>query len=168
MKTAKILFFYLLATWACMPLAAEEAPKEFSLEFGILQFNQDGTIKVKEKTNVIPFCPIRRSHEIVLYGIQVKEKNKQVFTGKMVHHYPGPATSWLPFDDPEAKNKKITAISQFAPERTTEGWWAMIETMHEGDPLGKHRLEVYLDDKLFQEVTFEVVKATSCPTMKRR
>lgn len=147
------------------PSLAFSLEKEFSLEFGIVKMrNKNGQThyEIGNETRTIPFCPIRKGYEIVIYGLIMEEKTKKPFTAKLVHHYPGLSVSWLPFDDPKGEKVRRT-VSQFPSENAFSGWWAMMETMHEGDTIGKHRLEVQIDGKLYKEIEFETVKSDDCP-----
>ncbi len=92
-----------------------------------------------------------------LYGVIVREKSGKPFTGQLVHYYPGLSVSWLPFDNPNGEKEK-RKISNFEPQYTASGFWAMIETLHEGDPLGKHKMEVIINGELHETIEFEVVE----------
>lgn len=119
--------------------------------------NKTKGIFLEQETSVIPFRPVGSTPSIQFYGLIVKERSGKPFKGQLKHYYPGLSVSWLPFDDPERINKRKAKVSDFSPQFANTGFWAMIETLHVGDPLGEHRLEVYINDELYDVITFEVV-----------
>jgi len=154
-KQNYIASFFALLLSINSAIASE--PLALSLEFGIIGFTDERTLYVEHATTTIPFIPTNKNQErFQLYGLIVKEKNGKPFTGHLVHYYPGLSVSWLPFDNPKGERIR-RRVSQFEPEYTASGFWAMIETLHDGDPLGVHKMEVFINGALYNTFEFEVV-----------
>lgn len=151
-------FFYLFL----MSVISYADNMEHAYEFGIWQSHQATGFTIRSKTNKIPFCPYRRGYLVMFYGVSVKELSNKPFSGRIVHYYPGPSVSWLMMQYPDNKYDGVE-VSDFPIMHSLEGEIGTIETVHPGDPLGKHKLEIYIEDKLTKIIEFEVVKAEYCP-----
>jgi hypothetical protein len=121
-------------------------------EFGLKRVDFRG------KTNVIPTTrvPLREGN---IYGwrIQLKDYQSEV-KWREVLRLPKPPETWgtdngedfsISRDGTTAQTKRI----QSAEDGVIENFW----TIAPGDPLGKYKIEVYIDDRLIGSFEFELV-----------
>ncbi|MTJ52876.1 hypothetical protein FJR38_09540 [Anabaena sp. UHCC 0253] len=139
-------------------IALAESPLKYAqsvankTEFGVRIVDSEGKVNFFPTTTV----PLKEGDA---YGWRIKLDNYQ---GKVkwreVLTLPKPPETWITQD---SKNFSISADGKTAISQRTatpvngviENFW----TVSPGDPLGKHQIQVYIDERLIATFAFEIV-----------
>ncbi len=121
-------------------------------EFGLKRVDTKGNVTILE-TKTIPL------QEGNAYGWRIKLKEyKGEVKWREVLRLPKPPETWGTdngenFSISADGTTSITRRTQSAPDGVIENFW----TIAPGDPLGKYKIEVYVDDRLINTFEFEVI-----------
>ncbi|MEH2379118.1 MAG: hypothetical protein V7K27_09575 [Nostoc sp.] len=121
-------------------------------EFGIKRVDSKGNVSIFRTTRV----PLQEGNA---YGWRIKLKDYQgEVKWREVLHLPKPPETWgtdngEDFSISADGTTSVTRRTQSAPEGVIENFW----TIAPGDPVGKHRIEVYIDDRLISTFEFELI-----------
>ncbi|MEH1942274.1 MAG: hypothetical protein V7L01_18950 [Nostoc sp.] len=121
-------------------------------EFGLKRVDSKGNVTIFRTTRV----PLQQGN---VYGWRIKLKDYQgEVKWREVLHLPKPPETWgtdngEDFSISADGTTSITRRTQTATEGVIENFW----TIAPGDPLGKHRIEVYIDDRLIGNFEFELI-----------
>ncbi|MFN6486484.1 MULTISPECIES: hypothetical protein [unclassified Nostoc] len=121
-------------------------------EFGLKRVDSQGNVTIFQTKRV----PLQEGNT---YGWRIKLKNYQgEVKWREVLHLPKPPETWgtdngEDFSISADGTTSITRRTQSAPEGVIENFW----TIAPGDPVGKHRIEVYIDDRLIGTFEFELI-----------
>ncbi|MBN3952071.1 MAG: hypothetical protein HWQ38_38615 [Nostoc sp. NMS7] len=122
-------------------------------EFGLKRVDSKGNVSIFQTTRV----PLQEGKS---YGWRIKLKDYQgEVKWREVLRLPKPPESW---GTDNGENFSISADgttsvirrTQSAPGGVIENFW----TIAAGDPVGKHRIEVYIDDRLISTFEFELIR----------
>lgn len=121
-------------------------------EFGLKRVDSKGNVTIFQTTRV----PLQEGN---IYGWRIKLKNYQgEVKWREVLYLPKPPETWgtdngEDFSISADGKTSVTRRTQSAPEGVIENFW----TIAPGDPVGKHRIEVYIDNRLIGTFQFEVI-----------
>ncbi|MEH2160577.1 MAG: hypothetical protein V7K38_05915 [Nostoc sp.] len=121
-------------------------------EFGLKRVDSKGNVTIFRTTRV----PLQQGN---VYGWRIKLKDYQgEVKWREVLHLPKPPETWgtdngEDFSISADGTTSITRRTQSAPDGVIENFW----TIAPGDPVGKYRIEVYIDDRLIGTFEFEVI-----------
>ncbi|WP_265272096.1 hypothetical protein [Nostoc sp. KVJ3] len=121
-------------------------------EFGLKRVDSKGNVTIFQTTRV----PLQEGNA---YGWRIKLKDYQgEVKWREVLHLPKPPETWgtdngEDFSISADGTTSITRRTQSAPDGVIENFW----TIAPGDPLGKYKIEVYIDDRLIDTFEFEVI-----------
>lgn len=121
-------------------------------EFGLKRVDAKGNVTIFQ-TKTIPL------QEGNAYGWRIKLKNYQrEVKWREVLRLPKPPETWGTdngenFSISADGTTSVTRRTQSAPDGTIENFW----TIAPGDPIGKYKIEVYVDDRLINTFEFEVI-----------
>jgi hypothetical protein len=121
-------------------------------EFGLKRVDSKGNVTILRTTKV----PLQQGNA---YGWRIKLKDYQgEVKWREVLRLPKPPVTWgtdkgEDFSMLPDGMTSVTRRTQSAPEGVIENFW----TITPGDPLGKHRIEVYIDDRLISTFEFELI-----------
>lgn len=121
-------------------------------EFGLKRVDSKGNVTILRTTRV----PLQEGNA---YGWRIKLKDYQgEVKWREVLRLPKPPVTWgtdkgEDFSMSGDGMTSVTRRTQSAPEGVIENFW----TITPGDPLGKHRIEVYIDDRLISIFEFEII-----------
>ena len=141
--------------WLALPLLALPAwawtKSKPSYKFGILAQDRDGAWHLETEATRIP----RRYKETGFrFGVEFTNWDRQPIEWYEVMHLPAQtrqATGNLARAEPGVLHSKPQSSDQ---ERVTDDFW-----FDEGDPLGRHRMELMVNGKLVFAADFDVVAA---------
>ncbi|MEH2011757.1 hypothetical protein [Nostoc sp.] len=120
--------------------------------FGLKRVDTKGNVTIFQTTRV----PLQEGN---VYGWRIKLKDYQgEVKWREVLHLPKPPESWgtdngEDFSISADGTTSVTRRTQSAPDGVIENFW----TIAPGDPVGKHRIEVYIDDRLISTFEFEII-----------
>ncbi|MDZ8224405.1 MULTISPECIES: hypothetical protein [unclassified Nostoc] len=123
-------------------------------EFGLKRVDSKGNVTILRTTRV----PLQQGNA---YGWRIKLKDYQgEVKWREVLHLPKPPETWgtdngEDFSISADGTTSVTRRTQSAPNGVIENFW----TIAPGDPLGKYRIEVYIDDRLISTFEFELIPA---------
>ncbi|MBD2612208.1 hypothetical protein VF14_33910 [Nostoc linckia z18] len=121
-------------------------------EFGLKRVDTKGNVTIFQTTTV----PLQEGN---VYGWRMKLKNYQgEVKWREVLRLPKPPQTWGTdngenFSISADGTTSITRRTQPATDGVIENFW----TIAPGDPLGKYKIEVYIDDRLINTFEFEVI-----------
>ncbi|WP_392481873.1 hypothetical protein [Nostoc sp. C110] len=121
-------------------------------EFGLKRVDSKGNVTIFQTTRV----PLQQGNA---YGWRIKLKDYQgEVKWREVLRLPKPPETWgtdsgEDFSMSPDGMTSVTRRTQSAPEGIIENFW----TITPGDPVGKHRIEVYIDDRLISTFEFETI-----------
>ncbi|WP_392530814.1 hypothetical protein [Nostoc sp. C117] len=121
-------------------------------EFGLKRVDTKGNVTIFQTTKV----PLQEGNA---YGWRIKLNNYQgEVKWREVLHLPKPPETWgtdngEDFSISADGTTSVTRRTQSAPDGVIENFW----TIAPGDPVGKHKIEVYIDDRLISNFEFEIV-----------
>ncbi|MEH2096247.1 hypothetical protein [Nostoc sp.] len=121
-------------------------------EFGLKRVDTKGNVTIFRTTRV----PLQQGNA---YGWRIKLKDHQgEVKWREVLHLPKPPETWgtdngEDFSISADGTTSITRRTQSAPDGVIGNFW----TIAPGDPLGKYRIDVYIDDRLIGTFEFEVI-----------
>ncbi|MBN3894050.1 MAG: hypothetical protein HWQ41_01725 [Nostoc sp. NOS(2021)] len=121
-------------------------------EFGLKRVDSKGKITIFQTTRV----PLQEGSA---YGWRIKLKDYQgEVKWREVLHLPKPPETWgtdngEDFSISADGTTSVTRRTQSAPEGVIENFW----TIASGDPVGKHRIQVYINDRLISTFEFELI-----------
>ncbi|MEH2192806.1 MAG: hypothetical protein V7K98_09205 [Nostoc sp.] len=121
-------------------------------EFGLKRIDSEGNVRILRTIRV----PLQQGN---VYGWRIKLKDYQgEVKWREVLHLPKPPETWgtdngEDFSISADGTTSITRRTQPAPDGVIENFW----TIAPGDPVGKYRIEVYIDDRLIGTFEFEVI-----------
>ncbi|MDF5736563.1 MULTISPECIES: hypothetical protein [unclassified Nostoc] len=121
-------------------------------EFGLKRVDSKGNVTIFQTTRV----PLQ---EGTAYGWRIKLKDYQgEVKWREVLHLPKPPETWgtdngEDFSISADGTTSVTRRTQSTPNGVIENFW----TIAPGDPVGKHRIEVYIDDRLISTFEFELI-----------
>ncbi|BDI17704.1 hypothetical protein ANSO36C_35060 [Nostoc cf. commune SO-36] len=121
-------------------------------EFGLKRVDSKGNVTIFQTTRV----PLQEGN---VYGWRIKLKDYQgEVKWREVLRLPKPPETWSTdngenFSMSADGMTSITRRTQSAPEGVIENFW----TITPGDPIGKHRIQVYIDDRLISTFEFEII-----------
>ncbi|MEH2319635.1 hypothetical protein [Nostoc sp.] len=121
-------------------------------EFGLRRVDSKGNVTIFQTTRV----PLQEGNA---YGWRIKLKDYQgEVKWREVLHLPKPPETWgtdngEDFSISADGTTSVTRRTQPAPKGVIENFW----TIAPGDPVGKHRIEVYIDDRLISTFEFELI-----------
>ena len=122
-----------------------------NVRFGILAQEPDGSYALKTETQTIP----RHYKETGFrFGIAFDNPNRDQITWYEVVHLPlepSAATGNLRKDAPRTLKTDVQESDQ---SQIVDDFW-----FDEGDPLGKHEMQLYVNDQVVYKVSFNVVRA---------
>lgn len=123
-----------------------------STEFGLKRVDSKGNITIFQTTRV----PLQEGNT---YGWRIKLKDyRGEVKWREVLRLPKPPETWGTDNGEDfsiSADGKTSVIrrTQSAPEGVIENFW----TIAPGDPVGRHRIEVYIDDRLISTFEFELI-----------
>ncbi|MBE9050204.1 hypothetical protein IQ243_07210 [Nostocales cyanobacterium LEGE 11386] len=121
-------------------------------EFGVLRIDSQGQGKFTPTNRVI-------LHQSGKYGWRIQLKNyKGEVTWREVLQLPKPPETWATDDGENFSLSKdgveaVTTRTQFTSDGVIENFWTIVP----GDPGGKHRIQVYIDNRPIATFDFEVI-----------
>ncbi|MFN6540357.1 MAG: hypothetical protein RM021_028960 [Nostoc sp. EkiNYC01] len=121
-------------------------------EFGLKRVDTKGNVSIVETTKV----PLQEGNA---YGWRIKLKDYQgEVKWREVLRLPKPPEAWATdngenFSISADGTTSVTRRTQAAPNGVIENFW----TIAPGDPVGKYKIEVYIDDRLINTFEFEVI-----------
>ncbi|MEA5604184.1 hypothetical protein [Nostoc sp. UHCC 0252] len=121
-------------------------------EFGLKRVDSKGNVTIFRTTRV----PLQEGN---IYGWRIKLKDYQgEVKWREVLYLPKPPETWgtdngEDFSISKDGTTSITRRTQSALDGVIENFW----TIAPGDPVGKYRIEVYIDDRLIGNFEFEVI-----------
>ncbi|WP_442939378.1 hypothetical protein [Nostoc sp.] len=121
-------------------------------EFGLKRVDSQGKVTIFQTTRV----PLQEGNT---YGWRIKLKDyRGEVKWREVLRLPKPPETWgtdngEDFSISADGTTSVTRRTQSAPEGVIENFW----TIAPGDPVGKHRIEVYIDDRLIGTFEFELI-----------
>jgi hypothetical protein len=121
-------------------------------EFGLKRVDSKGNVTIFRTTRV----PLQQGNA---YGWRIKLKDYQgEVKWREVLHLPKPPETWgtdngEDFSISADGTTSITRRTQSPLDGVIENFW----TIAPGDPVGKHRIEVYIDDRLISTFDFEII-----------
>jgi hypothetical protein len=121
-------------------------------EFGLKRVDSKGNVTIFRTTRV----PLQQGNA---YGWRIKLKDYQgEVKWREVLHLPKPPETWgtdngEDFSISADGTTSITRRTQSAPGGVIGNFW----TIAPGDPLGKYRIDIYIDDRLIGTFEFEVI-----------
>ncbi|MFS0514135.1 hypothetical protein ACEYW6_05325 [Nostoc sp. UIC 10607] len=123
-----------------------------NIEFGLKRVDSRGNVTIFQTKRV----PLQQGNA---YGwrIQLKDYQGEV-KWREVLRLPKPPETWgtdkgEDFSMSADGMTSVTRRTQSAPEGVIENFW----TITPGDPVGKHEIEVYIDDRLISTFEFEII-----------
>ncbi|MBG1244304.1 hypothetical protein [Nostoc sp. NZL] len=123
-----------------------------NIEFGLKRVDSQGNVTIFQTKRV----PLQQGNT---YGWRIKLKDYQgEVKWREVLRLPKPPETWgtdkgEDFSMSADGMTSVTRRTQSAPEGVIENFW----TITPGDPLGKHEIEVYIDDRLISTFEFEII-----------
>jgi hypothetical protein len=121
-------------------------------EFGLKRVDTKGNITIFQTTKV----PLQEGNA---YGWRIKLKDYQgEVKWREVLRLPKPPETWgtdsgEDFSISADGTTSVTRRTQAAPDGVIDNFW----TIAPGDPVGKYKIEVYIDDRLISTFEFETV-----------
>ncbi|MDZ8186177.1 MAG: hypothetical protein RMX96_15150 [Nostoc sp. ChiSLP02] len=121
-------------------------------EFGLKRVDAKGNVTILQ-TKTVPL------QEGIAYGWRMKLKDYQgEVKWREVLRLPKPPQTWgtdngEDFSISADGTTSTTRRTESAPDGTIENFW----TIAPGDPLGKYKIEVYVNDRLINTFEFEVI-----------
>ena len=148
-----VLTMLSLFVWCVMFVSITSASDEaFTIKFGLMEKDRTGTYHVYSETTTIP-QHLRKTG--FRFGFTVEHPSGETFIGYRIVYLPGPPkhiTGGLE----RAGKKEREWIIQSSP-KTYKGSWKDSFWFDEGDPTGKWRIEIYVNNTLLRVVNFTVV-----------
>jgi hypothetical protein len=132
-----------------LAVAAEPpAPAPPHAEFGIWDVSTNG-VAVLKSTRIVPL-------ELgVMYGWRLQLTNKAAAVRvKQILTLPAPPQTWDTNADVRVSaNRKVATVERM--QEPVRGWIAEIIRVADGDPEGKHTLQIFVDDQPVTNFQFE-------------
>jgi hypothetical protein len=141
----------MLAAATSLPAWAEPGPRLRNFEFGIVQPVSEGVFEFVELTRRLP---LKTRASGFRWGLGFENPDCVPIEWYELIHLPRP-TSTVSGNFQRARNRILRGSTHRSdrPSVIDDFWF------DEGDPLGAHRLELFVNDKLRYQVDFEVVAA---------
>jgi len=139
----------ILAAVACVASTARAAPKLTNFRFGTLRIVSDGVFDFVSETRRIP----RRWKDTGFrFGIGFDNPMREPIEWYEIMHLPESTKEVSGnFQRARTQSLRTKTFNSDQPSVVDEFWF------DEGDPLGKHRLELFVNGSLTYTVHFEVV-----------
>ena len=152
MKKIFILICLLLQFNYVSHAAISNTDSEYQIQFGVFEKDESGEVKLNSTLEI----PLYYKETGFRWGFIVTKKDGGVFTGYEVYHLP---------ESPEAITGALEKAKTSDEGRQIQdikkrfiGMWVNENYFDPGDPPGKYRLEIFIDDKLLKEIEFFVIK----------
>ena len=124
----------------------------FDVKFGILEV-KDGAGIFKKETRTLPLIT---KDEGQFYGIYISPPNNEPYNCYIIAYLPG-TPKMLSGTVKDIDSSKVTKGLR-SPTEKAMGIYILPMWFDEGDPLGKYKLELYINDKLYETIEFEAIE----------
>ena len=127
--------------------------EDFIFKFGYMEEYPSGAGAVTYETEIIP---LKLKSTGFCFGFTIENKKGVKFTGYEIMYLPN-TPSKITGDYINADIANEGRIIKDSPDGIGE-YWSNIWWFDEGDPLGEYKVEIFINDKLFKTIKFQVIK----------
>jgi hypothetical protein len=135
-------------------------PGDVHLRFGLMEPDESGEYYVSTETTHIPLCPSEYEPEF-RFGYTLEFLDGRVFSSYFVLSLPAPPKvigGSLVEATRSGDGRVLTSAPMFYQERSVEAF-----AFNESDPLGRWKVDIYVEDTLLRSIRFTVVSPDKMP-----
>lgn len=156
MNLVFLFLFFSFASWDLYAIndskAIDSISEDYVINFGLLGKSDKGVF-IEKKTNEIPYVTRERGQ---IFGITIQPIIENSYEFYLVLYLPGIPKKL----SGEALSSAVSEDGKIfrSPVHKVIGMSAYPMWLDEGDPVGKYKAEIYVNDELVKTIEYEVVK----------